>query len=416
MLTPITGAGPDVVPPGPSEPGLPMPAFERLLSVIDPATARILDRALSHPRGPSSARSADLSAEDGEHLLGVTGLELHALVLAADEMRRRAVGDVITFVVTRNINFTNVCHTGCSFCAFSRRAGEEGAYRHSVAEVVRRAEQAWALGATEVCMQGGLHPEMGLQDYLDLVRSIRARLPDIHIHAFSPFEIQYMARRSSRACEDVLRELKDAGLGSIPGTAAEILDTDTRRALTKNKLTTEAWVEVVRTAHRVGLFSSATIMYGHIDGPRQQARHIALIRDLQAETGGFTEFVPLGFIHQNTRLYASGAARPGPTGLEDIRIHAVARLMLDGWIPNIQVSWVKLGPRFAQVCLMGGANDFGGTLMEESISRSAGADHGEHMAAGEFVRLIRDLGRVPARRSTGYAILETYGAPAGDGA
>ena len=390
--------------------------LDGLLSAIGPTTARILDRVLTQERGPSRARAGEVSVDEGEHLLGVSGLELHALVLVADELRRRAVGDRITFVATRNINFTNVCHTGCSFCAFARRQGDEGAYRHSVDEVVRRAEQAAALGATEVCMQGGLHPDMQFGDYLELVASIRRRVPDLHIHAFSPFEIQYMSRRASRSCDDILRVLRDAGLGSIPGTAAEILDTDTRRRLTRNKMATEEWVDVVRTAHRVGLRSSATIMYGHIDGPRQQAAHLALIRDLQAETGGFTEFVPLGFVHHNTRLYASGGARPGPTGVEDIRMHAVARVMLDGWIPHIQVSWVKLGPRFAQVCLMGGADDFGGTLVEESITRSAGGEHGEHMSSSEFIRLVRDLGRVPARRDTLYHILEEHGdsTPCGD--
>jgi FO synthase len=215
-------------------------------------------------------------------------------------------------------------------------------------------------------------------------------------------------KRSNRDAEYVLRTLKEAGLGSIPGTAAEILDTDVRRILTKNKLPAKAWVDIVKTAHRVGLFSTSTIMYGHVDGPEHQAAHIALIRDIQRETGGFTEFVPLGFIHNNTELYASGVARPGPTGLEDLRMHAVARLMLAGFIEHIQVSWVKLGPKMSQVLLCAGADDFGGTLMNETISRSAGASHGEWMKVDDFLRYIRDMGRTPARRSTSYAILETF--------
>lgn len=373
--------------------------FESLMRGVSPQIGSILDRALD---------DREITVDEGVALLGVTGLDLHALILVADELRRRAVGERITFVHTRNIQFTNVCCTGCSFCAFAHRPDEAAAYRLDVEEVVRRAVEAHDMGATEVCMQGGLHPAMYLDDYVALVRGIKQRLPEMHIHAFSPFEIQYMMKRAHRDAEYVLRTLKDAGLGSIPGTAAEILDTDVRRILTRNKLSSPAWIEIVRTAHREGLFSSATIMYGHVDSARHQAAHIALIRDLQRETGGFTEFVPLGFIHYNTALYASGAARPGPTGLEDVRLHAVARLMLNRCIANIQVSWVKLGPKMSQVILCAGANDFGGTLMNESISRSAGSAHGEWMKVGDFVNAIRDMGRIPARRATDYAIIETY--------
>lgn len=373
--------------------------LDGLLRAVTPEVGRILDRALDE---------RELTVDEGTTLLGTTGVDMHALTLVADTVRRRRVGDTITFVATRNIQFTNICYTGCSFCAFAHRADDPLAYRHDVAEVVRRAVEAHERGATEVCMQGGLHPEMGLDDYLDMVRAIKAAVPSMHIHAYSPFEIQYMTKRSQRDAEYVLRALKDAGLGSIPGTAAEILDTDVRRVLTKNKLSAKAWVDIVKTAHRVGLFSTSTIMYGHVDEPHHQAAHIGLIRDIQRETGGFTEFVPLGFIHDNTALYASGAARPGPSGLEDLRLHAVARLMLAGFIDHIQVSWVKLGPRLSQIVLCAGADDFGGTLMDETISKSAGAAHGEWMKPEGFVRMICDLGRTPARRTTNYTIVERF--------
>jgi FO synthase len=268
--------------------------------------------------------------------------------------------------------------------------------------VVAQAEEAWALGCTEICMQGGLNPMLGGDIYLKLVQAIKAKLPHIHIHAFSPFEIQYASQILGQAPETVLRDLKAAGLGSIPGTAAEILDTEVRQILTKNKLSAEAWVEIIKTAHRVGLPSTATIMYGHVDGPSHWAAHLALIRDIQRETGGFTEFVPLGFIHNNTRLYANGLARTGPTGMESLKMHAVARLMLGHDIPNIQVSWVKLGLPMAQMCLNAGANDFGGTLIEERISRMAGATTGTYTSPETFQRFIRDMGRVPVERNTLY--------------
>lgn len=370
-----------------------------LLRGVRPEIGRILERALEgHPP----------TVDEGTTLLGVTGLDLHALALTADAVRKQRVGDTITFVTTRNIQFTNICYTGCSFCAFAHHADDPLAYRLDADEVARRAVEAHILGATEVCMQGGLHPEMHLDDYVALVRAIKAAVPSMHVHAYSPFEIQFMMKRGGHDAEYVLRALQEAGLGSIPGTAAEILDTDVRRVLTKNKLSANAWTDIVKTAHRVGLFSSATIMYGHVDSPRHQAAHIALIRDIQRETGGFTEFVPLGFIHDNTALYATGAARPGPTGIEDLRLHAVARLMLAGFIDHIQVSWVKLGPKMAQLVLCAGADDFGGTLMNETISKSAGATHGESMPVDGFVRLIRDLGRKPARRATDYRLLETW--------
>lgn len=370
-----------------------------LLSQLNPVVVRILDRALE---------GKEITVEEAEILFGVSGQELLGLMLVANELRRRTVGDTVTYVTVRNINFTNICYTGCSFCAFAKHFEDAEAQWMSLNEVADRAEEAWRAGATEVCVQGGLHPKMDGYYYRDLVLAIKARVPEIHIHAFSPFEIQYGSQLTGLSYADFLTMLKDAGLGTIPGTAAEILDTEIRQQLTKNKLSTEQWVEIVTTAHRLGIRSSATIMYGHIDAPSHWAAHLALIRDVQRETGGFTEFVPLGFIHYNAPIYLEGKARPGPTGLEDLRMHAVARIMLHNYIQNIQVSWVKLGPKFAQMCMNAGANDFGGTLMNETISRSAGAPYGEYMAPEEFHRMIHDLGRIPAQRSTEYKLLKVF--------
>ena len=361
-----------------------------------PAIRSILEKSLE---------DRDITQAEAEALFRARGRDVAAIAAAADELRRRQAGDRVTFVQTRNINFTNVCYTGCTFCAFGLPRQHPHAYASEIEEVARQAEEARSWGCTEVCMQGGLNPLLGGDIYVRLVQAIKAAVPDIHIHAFSPFEIQYASQILRRPARETLIELKEAGLGSIPGTAAEILDTEVRQKLTKNKLSTAAWIEIIKTAHEVGLPSTATIMYGHIDGPEHWAAHLAIIRDIQRETGGFTEFVPLGFIYQNTRLYASGAARPGPTGREDALMHAVARIMLGRDIPNIQVSWVKLGPALAQVLLQAGANDFGGTLHNESISRSAGAETGEYMPPAEFERLILDLGRIPAQRDTTYRIL-----------
>ncbi len=373
---------------------LPQPHdLDHLFRRVSPAVGRILDQALAE---------REITPAQGEILFHTQGLDLLALLAVADELRRRTVGDVITYVVTRNINFTNVCYIGCRFCAFGKPARDPDAYTLSLDEVVERARQARAWGATEVCLQGGLNPHQPPTIYEDIVRAIKTAVPELHIHAFSPFEIWWGSRRLGISEEAFLRRLKDAGLGSIPGTAAEILVPEVRQRLTKNKLRRDDWVRIVRTAHRVGLPSTATIMYGHIDQPRHWAEHLALLRDIQRDTGGFTEFVPLGFIHENTRLYREDGARPGPTGMEDLKMHAVARLMLHPHIANIQVSWVKLGYKMAQMCLNAGANDFGGTLFEESISRAAGETQGVHTTPDQFQRLIRDLGRVPQERDTLY--------------
>ena len=374
-------------------------SIEKLLSGIDPAVSRILDRALA---------DVEITPAEGLTLFRTQGRELQALLLAADAIRRAKVGEQVTFVVVRNINFTNICYTGCRFCAFAKHRDDPEAEFLSLEEVATRAEEAWSRGATEVCIQGGLHPDVDASHYRDILVAIKSRLPKIHIHAFSPFEIKYGSQRSRLSVEDFLRMLREHGLGSIPGTAAEILDVDIRRKLTSNKLSAAEWVSIVKTAHRLGISSTSTIMYGHIDGPEHWVAHLALLRDIQKETGGFTELVPLGFVHWDAPIYLAGEARPGSTGVEDLRMHAVARILLNNWIHNIQVSWVKLGPKFAQYLLTAGANDFGGTLMNESISRAAGASHGQEVTPTEMCRMIRELGRIPVRRSTLYETLEVY--------
>lgn len=351
----------------------------------------------------------ELSEHDAITLFSAADDDLSALTAAADELRRRAKGDAVTFVVNRNINFTNVCYMGCRFCNFAKRQEESDAELLSHAEVARRAREAFERGGTEVCIQGGLHPKIAGSHYGEIVRAIKAEVPSIHIHAFSPFEIWYGARKSRQPYAEFLSDLKSAGLGSVPGTAAEILDERVRKILTQDKLSAEAWVEIIRSVHAVGLPSTATIMYGHVDEPEHWAAHIGLIRSIQKETRGFTEFVPLGFIHYDSPLYRDvPSVRPGPTREEHLLLHAVARLMLAGWIDNIQASWVKLGPALAQEMLRCGANDLGGTLMNESISRAAGALWGQEVTAREMVGLIRGAGRVPTQRTTLYQTVEVY--------
>nr|WP_321982536.1 5-amino-6-(D-ribitylamino)uracil--L-tyrosine 4-hydroxyphenyl transferase CofH [uncultured Cohaesibacter sp.] len=333
-----------------------------------------------------------------------------AIYHTADLLRQKANGDLVTFTVNRNINFTNVCYMGCKFCNFAKRADEEDAQWHSVEEVLRRCHEAWDRGATEVCIQGGLHPKLPGTYYEELCRAIKAELPDMHLHAFSPFEVWYGASKSRKPYREFLQGLKEAGLGTMPGTAAEILDTEIRKQLTKDKLSTEKWVEIIRTAHEVGIKTTATIMYGHIDAPEHWAAHIDLLRSIQKDTGGFTEFVPLSYQHVGTALYTEnpGKVRMGPSTDEIDKMHAVSRIMLHGLIDNIQVSWTKLGPDHAMAMLNRGANDMGGTLMEESISRAAGADHGQEITAYELTQIVRASGRTPARRSSDYRILDVY--------
>ncbi len=352
----------------------------------------------------------EVSEAEGVELFRTSGADAEAVYATADELRRRANGDHVSFVVNRNINFTNICYMGCRFCGFAKRSEDKDAEWLEPEQIVERAQQAWDRGATEVCIQGGLHPKMEGTYYRDIVRAIKAALPDMHIHAFSPFEIWYGASKTKMSYHDFLADLKEAGLGSMPGTAAEILDTEVRMQLTKNKLSAEKWVEIIRAAHEVGIPTTATIMYGHIDAPEHWAAHIRLLRDIQKDTGGFTELVPLSFVHTESPLWAKNPdkVRPGPTALEVDLMHAVSRIMLHGWIDNIQVSWTKLGAARAQQMLSRGVNDLGGTLMNESISRAAGSAHGQEITARELTQIIRAAGRVPVRRNTIYEIRDIY--------
>ena len=350
-----------------------------------------------------SLEGRELDRDDAVVLLGAEGRDLQVLCAVADGARFEDVGDEISYVVCRNINFTNICYVGCSFCGFARHKHDEDAYDRGLDDILERASEAWELGASEVCIQGGIHPNKDGMWYREIVRAIKSVLPEIHIHAFSPEEIDFGVRKSGgMSLHDYLRMLKDEGLGSIPGTAAEILDDEIRKIVSPKKLMTERWVEIVSAAHEVGLRSSSTLMYGHIESPRHIAGHLELLRDLQKRTGGFTEFVPLGFIHHKTRLYREQSSRAGATAPEDLRLLAVSRLFLRPHIRNIQISWVKMGLKLGQIGLMSGANDFGGTLMEESISNAAGSEHGDHVEVETIERLIREIGRTPYERTTTY--------------
>ncbi len=353
----------------------------------------------------------EVSVADGLVLATARGRDLHAVTLVADEMRHRQAGEQVTFVVNRNINFTNVCIKHCTFCAFSRDHREEEGYLLPVAEVVRRAREAVDLGATEVCIQAGLPPKLDGRFYIDLCRALKAEFPDLHLHAFSPEEILYGTVRSGLPVKDYLLELKAAGLGTLPGTSAEILDQEVRDRIARGRITVDQWVEIITTAHALGIRTTSTIMYGHVETAAHWVRHMALLRDIQKDTGGFTEFVPLSLIHQEAPMWAKRlvtGVRQGATGLEVVAMHALARLMLGPVIPNIQASWVKEGPKLAQVLLAAGANDLGGTLINESISTSAGAGFGQLVPPAELKRLVRDAGRVPAQRDTVYRILKVY--------
>ncbi|MET8040057.1 bifunctional FO biosynthesis protein CofGH [Micromonospora sp. NPDC005215] len=335
-------------------------------------------------------------------LFGADGPALDALCRLADDVRRDAVGDDVTYVVNRNINFSNVCYVGCRFCAFAQRERDADAYRLSVDQVADRAEQAWAVGASEVCLQGGIDPKMPVTGYADIVRAIKARVPEMHVHAFSPMEIVTAAAKAGVPVREWLTQLREAGLDTIPGTAAEILDDDVRWVLTKGKLPAAAWVDVVSTAHELGIRSSSTMMYGHVDHPGQWLAHFRVLAGVQDRTGGFTEFVALPFVHTNAPIYLAGIARPGPTWRENRVVHAMSRLLLHGRIDNIQCSWVKLGDEGTVVMLQGGCNDLGGTLMEETISRMAGSDNGSARTEEQLRAIAEAAGRPARKRSTAY--------------
>ena len=373
-----------------------------LVSTLRPEVASVLDRALG---------GEDISVSDGEVLFETHGPEFTALMMVADELRRRAVGDLVTYVVNRNINFTNVCIKRCGFCAFSRDFRQEEGYLLPVNEIIRRAKEAQQYGATEVCVQAGLPPQMEGDLYIKLCEAIKEELPDMHVHGFSPEEVLYGSIRSKCSIRDYLQGLKDAGVGSLPGTSAEVLDQDLRDLISPGRITVDQWIEVITTAHDLGIPTTSTVMFGHVETNAQIVKHIALLRDIQKTTGGFTEFVPLSFVNSEAPMFLQGTVdnvRSGPSGMDVVKVHAIARIMLNNWIPNIQASWVKEGSRMSQLLLTAGVNDLGGTLINESISTSAGAAHGQLMRPAEFRGMIREAGRTPAERYTTYGLRRVF--------
>jgi FO synthase len=373
-------------------------AASRPTDAIEPDVRSALRRASVDP--------ASITDDDAYALLTAEGAALEELCALADAVRRDAVGDTVTYVVNRNINFTNICYTGCRFCAFAQRANDADAYSLSLQQIGDRAAEAWELGATEVCMQGGIDPALGATAYFDIVAEVKRRVPQMHVHAFSPMEVVNGASRAGMSIREWLRTAKDAGLDTIPGTAAEILDDDVRWVLTKGKLPASAWIEVVTTAHSLGIRSSSTMMYGHVDHPGHWVAHLRTLARIQADTGGFTEFVALPFVHTNAPIYLAGIARPGPTPEQNRAVHAVARLMLHGLVDHVQCSWVKLGDAGVQRLLQGGCDDLGGTLMEETISRMAGSEHGSAKTVSEMEALAAGIGRPVRQRTTTYDPVE----------
>ncbi len=377
------------------------------LSTVSPRVATLLERSLE---------GHELSVPDAVLLCQVKGRDFHALVQAADALREAQVGDHVSYVVNRNLNFTNVCVKACKFCAFSRTNRSEQGYFLPREEIVERVKEARSLGATEVCLQAGLAPGLDGRFYIELCRTVKEAVPDIHVHAFSPEEVKYGCERSGMTVRTYLTELKAVGLGSLPGTSAEVLDDPVRKRLAGGRITTQEWIEVITTAHELGIPTTSTLMYGHVETDEERVRHIDLLRTLQRRSGGFTEFVPLSFVHQESPMYKKGmlpGCRPGPTGHEVVRLFAISRLMLGASIPNLQASWVKEGLRQAQLLLSAGANDLGGTLINESISTSAGAAHGQRVSPAELRRLIREAGRIPVERSTLYAQRQAFDADPG---
>jgi FO synthase len=369
-------------------------------SEVAPRLTSDVRRPLEHALELQDA--AALSFDDGSRLAHSEGDDLLGLLVAANLLREELAGNLVTYVVNRNINFTNVCFVGCKFCAFSRGPREADSYFLTLEEMARRAQEAWQIGATEVCIQGGLAHGLPPFYYRDILRAVKQAVPAMHVHAFSPMEIVYGVELTGMKLADYLKMLRDNGLDTMPGTAAEILDDEVREVLSRNKLSTAQWTEVIRTAHACGIPTTSTMMYGHRETPDHWVRQLRLLRGIQSETGGFTEFVPLGFVHQNTLLFQQGLARAGATLAEHLKVHALARVLLAGSIHNLQVSWVKLNRGLSQLCLAAGANDYGGTLMEENISREAGATAGQYLSPEDFQALILEAGRIPAERNTTY--------------
>jgi len=376
--------------------------FDSLLRHADPLIVETLDKALAEK---------EVSVEESARLFYAKGINFHLVGMVADELRKRRVGDVVTYVINRNINFTNVCIKQCGFCAFSRDFREEEGYFLPTEEIVRRTREAKTLGATEVCVQAGLPPNMDGENYENICKAIKKEVSDIHIHGFSPEEVLYGATRSNLPIKEYLLRLKDAGVDSLPGTAAEILDQKLRDRISPGRISVKNWIEVIKTAHKLGIPSTATIMFGHLETPEDRVRHIDLIREIQKETGGFTEFVPLNFIHTEAPMYKNNlhvGIKNGADGNDVLLMHAVSRIMLNNCINNIQTSWVKEGGNMSQHLLKWGANDFGGTLINESISTAAGAKHGQLLKPKEIRNFVRQIGRIPAQRTTSYKIIQMY--------
>ena len=376
--------------------------LESLLKNADPLISDTLNRALSEK---------EIAPKEAEILYNANGLDFHLLGAVADELRKRRVGNKVTYVVNRNINFTNVCIKQCGFCAFSRDFREGEAYFIPTEEIVKRAKEAYDYGATEVCIQAGLPPDMDASLYENICKSIKNEIPDIHIHGFSPEEVLYGASLSEVSISEYLGRLKEAGVDTLPGTAAEILDQRMRDLISPGRIKVKDWVDVIKTAHKMGIKTTSTMMFGHVESARDRVNHIAKIREIQKDTGGFTEFVPLNFIANEAPMYKHNLhenIQHGASAKDVLLTHAIARIMLNNYINNIQMSWVKEGQKMSQLLLLWGANDFGGTLINESISTSAGAQHGQLIRPKEIRRLAREIGRVPAERSTSYKILRTF--------
>ena len=379
-----------------------MTNIESLFKNADPLVSTILNNALS---------DKEISEKDALTLYKTTGIDFHLVGLVADEIRRRRVGDVVSYVVNRNINFTNVCIKQCGFCAFSRDFREGEGYFLPTEEIVRRAKEAHDLGATEVCIQAGLPPDMEGDLYESICREIKKEIPDIHIHGFSPEEILYGATRSEISIEEFLKRMKEAGVNTLPGTSAEILDQDLRDKISPGRISVKDWEKVIKTAHKMGINTTSTMMFGHLETLEDRVKHIAKLREIQKETGGFTEFVPLNFIPEEAPMYKHQlheGIKDGANGNDVLLTHAIARIMLNNSINNLQMSWVKEGQKMSQLLLMWGANDFGGTLINESISTSAGSEHGQLLRPKEIRRLVKEIGRVPAERDTTYNILRKF--------
>ncbi len=377
-------------------------SIDALLRNIDSEVSEILNNSLSNK---------EISTTDTIKLFNVNGLELSLLNLIANELRKRQNGNIVTYVINRNINFTNVCIKQCGFCAFSRDFRTEEGYLLPIEEIVTRAKEAWNYGATEVCIQAGLPPNMDGHLYIDICKAIKKELPDIHIHAFSPEEILYGSKMANTSILEYLKMLKEAGIGSLPGTSAEILVKEVRDKISPGRISVEDWINVIKTAHKLGISTTSTIMYGHIETVKDIVKHLDILRNIQKETKGFTEFVPLSFVHGESPMYNRNLIknmRPGAEGVEILRMHAISRIFFNSQINNIQVSWVKEGQKLSQIILETGANDFGGSLINESISTSAGSQYGQLMRPKDIRKIISSIGRTPAQRTSNYKIIKEY--------